>query len=254
MSFPRTVSEETDRRVSWQEQYLKTYYYGIPGWSNGTAEFHQLCSRVIHPGSSILEIGAGTSNQTSAFLAGLGKLCGVDIDPDVTTNSSLAEAHVITEDRYPFPDSTFDVCVSNYVIEHVEHVDRHLVEIRRVLKPNGLYVFRTPNACHYTSLVSRFTPHWFHKLVANRLRNLPQESHDPFPTFYRMNTVAAIESIGLAHGFTSRELRLVEKEPSYGMKSRVLFLMFMIYERCVNRLPFLEVYRANIFVVLQLGE
>jgi len=238
--------------MTWQESYLKTYYYGVPGWTDGTTEFHQLCARVIRPGSSILEIGSGASNHTSAFLAELGTLRGVDIDADVKMNASLAEAHVITGDQYPFSNHTFDVCVSNYVVEHVEHVDQHLAEIRRVLKPRGLYVFRTPNARHYTALASRLTPHWFHTLVANRLRNLPTHAHDPFPTFYRMNSAAAISRLSIAHGFGIRHLQYIEKEPSYGMGSRLLFFPFMAYERLVNNVSFLKVVRANMFVVLEL--
>ncbi len=242
---------DSDRPMTWQESYLKNYYYGVPGWIDGTTEFHQLCARVIRPGSSILEIGSGASNHTSAFLAELGTLRGVDIDPDVTTNTSLAEAHVITGDRYPFSNHTFDVCVSNYVVEHVEHVDQHLAEIRRVLKPRGLYVFRTPNARHYTAVASRLTPHWFHTLVANRLRNLPTHAHDPFPTFYRMNSATALTRLSGAQGFAVRHLQYVEKEPSYGMGSRLLFFPFMAYERLVNSLSLLKVLRANMFVVLE---
>ena len=241
-----------DKAMTWQESYLKTFYYGVPGWIDGTTEFHQLCARAIRPGSSILEIGAGASNQTSAFLAELGTLRGVDIDADVKTNASLAEAHVITGDQYPFSSHTFDVCVSNYVVEHVEHVDQHLAEIRRVLKPRGLYVFRTPNARHYTALTSRLTPYWFHTLVANRLRNLPTHAHDPFPTFYRMNSAAAITTLSNAQGFGVRHLQYIEKEPSYGMGSRFLFFPFMAYERLVNSMFFLKVFRANMFVVLEL--
>lgn len=37
----------------------------------------------------------------------------------------------------PFPDSTFDLVLSNQVMEHVEHLPQALAEIQRVLKPGG---------------------------------------------------------------------------------------------------------------------
>jgi len=43
-----------------------------------------------------------------------------------------------------FPDTTFDIFVTQDVLEHVFHPDRALREIHRVLKPGGSHVFTTP--------------------------------------------------------------------------------------------------------------
>ena len=40
----------------------------------------------------------------------------------------------------PFPDGTFDVITANQVLEHVWKVDDLLLEIRRVLKDDGVFV------------------------------------------------------------------------------------------------------------------
>ncbi len=237
--------------MSWQQDYLDRYYSRADGWIDGTAIFHGMCSSLIQSGAQILEIGSGPSNETSEFLSGLGNLHGVDIDPDIVTNKALSAAHVITGDAYPFPDSTFDACVSNYVNEHIADPVGHLREVRRVLKPNGVYIFRTPNHFHYTAIVSAITPHWFHRLVANRLRNLPPETHDPYPTCYRMNSRSTIKRYANDVGFDVDECRLVEAEPLYGMISRTLFFPFMVYERVVNSSENLAGLRANIFGVLR---
>ena len=44
---------------------------------------------------------------------------------------------------------------------------------------------------------------------------------------------------------------MVEKEPSYGMASRPLFVTFMIYERIVNSSALFAALRVNIFGVLE---
>jgi len=238
--------------MSWQEQLDAILYSPQKGWVDGTTEFFAMCARVMpKAGGAILEVGAGPSNETSRFLATLGEVHGVDPDPDVKTNASLASAHVITDDRYPFEDATFDLCVSSYVVEHVADPVAHLREIARVLRPGGAYVFRTPNRYHYVAAFASVTPHWVHVALANRLRAMPKDAHDPYPTVYAMNTESAVRRHAERAGFDVETLRMVEKEPSYGRASPILFLTFAAYERLVNSTEALAALRSNIFCVLQ---
>src|SRR4051794_26656445 len=105
--------------MGWQTAYMDRYYAPSSGFVDGTSEFHTLCAQKCPPGGRILEIGAGPTNKTSDFLAGVGELHGVDVDPDVMGNTALVKASTITTERYPYGDSFFDLCVSNYVCEHV---------------------------------------------------------------------------------------------------------------------------------------
>lgn len=237
--------------MTWQQDYVDQYYPRSKGWLDGTTVFHEMCAAHIRQGSSILEIGAGPSNPTSKFLSTIGEVVGVDIDPKVKSNKHLTEVFILEADTLPFGDCSFDACASNYVLEHIMNPEIHFSEVTRVLKPGGVYVFRTPNLFHYVSLVARVTPHWFHRLVANRLRNIPPEGDDPYQTFYRLNSRRAIFKASAAVGLVVRELRMIEKEPSYGMSSRVLFLASLGYERAVNSSEIFAPIRANIFGVLQ---
>lgn len=54
--------------------------------------------------------------------------------------------------RSPFPDGWFANAIRNYVLEHIPHLDDMIVEVARVLKPGGLFVFCVPNDRFTTSL------------------------------------------------------------------------------------------------------
>ncbi len=247
------MKHTNQRAVSWLEKKL---YAAEDGWVDGTTQFHAMCRDAVNARrgegpAKILEVGAGPSNRTSRFLRTLGEVHGVDVDPEVLKNDALSGAHVVTNDNYPFSAQTFDLCVSNFVIEHVESPSTHFREIFRVLKPGGRYVFRTPNLFHYVAATSRLTPQWFHVLVANRLRDLPVDAHDPWPTHYAANTPAAIRRFAGEAGFKVHQLDVVEKEPSYGRGFAPLYAALAVYERAVNSTQVLEPLRSTVFGSLE---
>ncbi|HAF15152.1 MAG TPA: hypothetical protein DCK99_15940 [Blastocatellia bacterium] len=230
----------------WQESYLELFYPQASWRRDGTRDFFQLLKE--YSGGKILEIGAGPSNTTSDYLKTLGELHGIDVDSEVLQNGALTTSAVF-RDHFPFPDNTFDSCVSNYVCEHLDDPKKHLAEVWRVLKPAGKYVFRTPNRFHYTSIVSSLTPYSFHLKTANKLRAI--DGHDPYPTRYRFNSRTRIRLLAQEVGFKLQYLRLVEKEPSYGMSSRFLFSTFAAYERLINSAEIFAPLRSSLFVVLR---
>ena len=87
--------------------------------------------------------------------------------------------------------------------------------------------------------------------MANRLRGLPPEAHDPYPTVYAMNSQNAVRRLARAASLQVEVLRVIEKDPSYGMASRFTFYPMMAYERVVNSTEALAGLRANILAVLR---
>jgi SAM-dependent methyltransferase len=237
--------------MDWYRDYVNRFYVSRPGWAHGTKRFHDLCARSIPSGGRILEVGAGPSNGTSLFLSELGEVDGVDLDPLVLGNEALGQSWVIEGDHYPCESGQYDACVSNYVLEHVSDPQAHLREIHRILKPGGCYVFRTPNRFHYVSLVAALTPHSFHHLVANRLRALDEDAHDPYPTLYRLNSRSSVKRHAPPAGFEIETLDMFESTPSYGAASRPLFFAGLAYERTVSSTELLAGLRANLLVALR---
>lgn len=234
------------------DRWFERFYFSRPGYLSGTIEFHDLVREALErgKGTEILEIGAGPTNQTSLALSRLGHVHGVDVSEEVLTNGHLATAVMYDGKILPFESDRFDMCVSDYVLEHVGDVRGHFREVARVLKPGGKYCFRTPNLFHYVALASSLLPHSVHLKLANRLRGAPEDAHDPYPTFYRANTAGRIRALCRDAGLVPQELRMVEKEPSYGRKGAVFFFPMMAYERLVNLTPAFGSLRANIFGVV----
>lgn len=103
----------------------------------------------IHLGEMVLDVGCGAG--VDAIIAGLmvgpdGSVEGVDIVSEIIaraeknlklTNLNNVTFNTITGEKLPFGDSTFDVIISNGVINLIPRKEEILKEILRVLKPAG---------------------------------------------------------------------------------------------------------------------
>lgn len=101
-------------------------------------------------GAWVLEVGTGAgiiANHLSQCVGPEGKVIAVDV---------LDQRQILDGFRYvpvsdtglPFQDASFDVVISNHVMEHVGDRNaqlHHLQEIRRVLKENGWGYLAVPN-------------------------------------------------------------------------------------------------------------
>jgi SAM-dependent methyltransferase len=104
---------------------------------------------VLEPGERVLDVGcgAGTDSLVAAqMVAPDGRVTGIDMTPQMLAkarraagemgldNVEFAEAEA---EQLPFPDESFDVIVSNGVIDLIPDKDAVFSEFRRVLRPGG---------------------------------------------------------------------------------------------------------------------
>jgi len=238
--------------MSWREKALEHWYYSQPEWVSGSDDYRKWVSNNARTQGICLEIGPGPGGKTSRYLAEHFECVeGLDIDPSIIKNESLSKTFIYDGRKFPMEDERYDCIVSDYVAEHVEYPSILFHEVNRVLKPGGRFFFRTPNLWHYVSLASKLSPYRFHLFISHRLRNMDLDSHDVYPTFYRMNTRRCLCCLAQEAGLDVIELRMIEKEPSYGLISPLLFYPFMLYERIVNSSRIFEGVRANIFGMLE---
>lgn len=94
----------------------------------------------------ILDIGCG-NGLIAAYLAAQGNfVTAVDVSDQRDLNAAGDYKFVkISNECLPFDPLSFDIVISNHVIEHVDRHTLHVSEIIRVLKPQGLCYLATPN-------------------------------------------------------------------------------------------------------------
>jgi arsenite methyltransferase len=103
----------------------------------------------LSPGERVLDLGsgAGTDSLVAAQMVGPeGSVTGIDMTPEMLAKARIAAAasgvgnveFVEGEaEHLPFPDASFDVVVSNGVIDLVPDKDAVFAELYRVLAPGG---------------------------------------------------------------------------------------------------------------------
>lgn len=116
-------------------------------------------------GKQVLDYGCGSGYGTYHIASQCENIVGVDIAPDAIEyarehyhSPNLTYMLIETAERapLPYPESCFDTVLSFQVIEHIRDPGPYLTEIRRVLKPGGIFVCATPDRT--TRLLKRQKP------------------------------------------------------------------------------------------------
>jgi SAM-dependent methyltransferase len=98
----------------------------------------------------LLDVGTGSGGIAYYFAHHSQLNCIVDA-VDIVDNRQVFEGisfHLVSDTSLPFDDETFDIILSNHVIEHVGQIaeqKRHLAELSRVLRPDGVIYLAVPN-------------------------------------------------------------------------------------------------------------
>lgn len=149
----------------YRKYHLEQNSYNMKMWKN-TSRVQYLVDFITKhtkPGEKVLDVGCGDmylAERLPEF-----DWTGIDINPDMSNKKAVT--HNIEEYPYPFSDGQFDTVVCSEVLEHVFNPLNVNKEIKRILKPNGIYVLSTPNfdwidhfMCHFRQLDFDYDRHW----------------------------------------------------------------------------------------------
>ncbi|HXJ06026.1 MAG TPA: class I SAM-dependent methyltransferase [Candidatus Acidoferrum sp.] len=244
-------------------KYLHRFYNALqralaPGLRNSQFAYKEALVAHSRPGIVWLDLGCGhqilpewmpSSQQDEADLLRRPRLfIGIDADaPSLRKNNLVRRLVAGNIEALPFRDQTFDLITANMVIEHIESPAELLREVHRVLRAGGEFLFHTPNSQGYTTLTARALPQrakiWFVHFLQGR------EEGDVFPTFYRLNSPAAIESLALQSGFEVDRLSLEESSAQTVMLGPLVILELLLIRAL--RWDFLRRFRTNLIIVLR---
>lgn len=164
----------------------------------------------------LLEAGCGSFSHINVkpFV----KSVGIDISQDqLDRNTDLHEKILGDIQTYPLPEDEFDVVVCWYVLEHLPKPKDALRSMFKTVKPGGLLILTFPNILSLKGIVTKCTPHWFHKLT---YRIMKFEMR-PFQTYCRWAILPKrIMQLGAANGFSVAHWRMMEDEVTQRVRER----------------------------------
>lgn len=102
------------------------------------------------PNGQGLDLGCGDGHLMAIIIGHVGPrdLVGLDIDPNETAlaraRNIYREVATAPADHLPFSDGQFDFVFSNSVLEHIHNIEGVLIEVARVLRPGGRFLFTVP--------------------------------------------------------------------------------------------------------------
>lgn len=131
-------------------------------------------------GRDVLDLGCAGGFMAEAMAEKGARVTGIDpaaMAIDAARTHAEASGHEIRYDvgvgeALPYPDQSFDRVVCVDVLEHVSDLDAVLAEVKRVLRPGGLFLFDTINR-NPMSRLAVIT------MAENVLGLLPKGTHDP---------------------------------------------------------------------------
>lgn len=104
----------------------------------------------------VLEVGCGTGYFASRVVAELpdAEVVAIDQSPRLVelTAARGVEARVADARDLPFDDASFDVVAALWMLYHVPDLHQALAEVRRVLRPGGVFVAVTNGDEHVADL------------------------------------------------------------------------------------------------------
>lgn len=154
-----------------------------------------------------LDVGCGSGmardpRYTEAVRGSVDELVGVEPDPSAQAPPGLFDrVHRSTLEDADVEAGGVHVAYAFMVMEHVEDPSAFLQAMRRLLHPQGVFLFLTPNGRHYFSRIAALLQRvGLDEAVLRRVRGGKVEDYH-YPVFYRFNRPDDVRRLAAGAGF-----------------------------------------------------
>ena len=156
MTTPTPQSTPDVPLEEYGEQYFQNYNYADRGLGRfsmywfARRYYAALVNRYApQPHGKLLELGSGLGHLLGLLQDDF-QCIGIDLDEypvqQTQQNAPRAEAFVQSaDDLSVFDDEDFSAVVALHLVEHLPNPAHTISEIHRILKPDGIFLFATPN-------------------------------------------------------------------------------------------------------------
>lgn len=219
-----------------QNAYRDRYSRLRPGWRPSGDQLETIVRGYVTRDSNVLDLGCGRGGVAEVIWRDVRLAAGVDADMASLTGHRAKGMPVVraVAENLPFPSDSFDVVVSVWVLEHLADPLEVFIEVRRVLRPGGHFIFLTPNLRNPLMVMNRLGK----ALPALQRRLVPRvygrDEADTFPVQYRANTERDIKTYAQASGLQVQEMRVVP-DPTYLAMNGILFSASVMSERVMPK-------------------
>lgn len=142
------LNGENEMSMGWYSSYIFPRFLD---WALGSAEFGELRRQTLASAQGrVIEIGFGTGLNLAHYPEPVTHLTVIDnermLPERVAQRIALArmpveQMQLDASGQLPFDDHSFDVAVSTWTLCSIADLQAALTEIRRVLKPEGQFIF-----------------------------------------------------------------------------------------------------------------
>lgn len=228
------------------------YDSSAAGWWDGSVRWRRQLKKLVPArfayfddvvadwsGQTVLDLGCGGGFMAEVLARRDAQVIGVDPSaPTIAAARDHADSTRLSIDyrqgvgeALPIESASVDVVVCVDVLEHVEDLDQVVREVRRVLKPEGLFLFDTINR----TLLSAFV---MVTLAERILRLLPTGTHDPSNFIRPAELTRLLEGVGFnTSQFVGFGPRSLDRQLDFGFgRLPTTSIMYMGWARAPRNL------------------
>jgi len=168
----------------------------------------------------ILDYGCGGGQlATYLLLAGYKDVYGVDVNNQEMNNDFIAKLGFkkrifssYDKKQLPFENDSFDLLISQQVLEHVHNLDDYYSEASRVLKKGGIALLDFPHKfIPYDSHAQKYFIHFFPRFLRKPLYNyFTEKGFEHYDSILNFQTLGHHKRIALKY-FTSHENKTADR-------------------------------------------